>query len=149
MPLEKFCHKSLLKPKYLICPGYVISKNDGQRHYIGATKLLRLYGIDQLNTLEYEIYDPETWWPESEYKRAEERNSGMIKLLPQPDGKYELPKAINWKTGKPPANGRYMVQDYSIHCDCCWIDATWKKDHFRRSVNGCWQLVVVTRWAII
>lgn len=31
--------------KYLICPGYVISKNDGDRHYISAHQLMRLYKV--------------------------------------------------------------------------------------------------------
>jgi len=56
---------------------------------------------------------------------------------------------INWQTGTPPANGRYRVQDYSVRCGCCWIDATWKKDHFRIIKDGAWQLIVATRWAAI
>lgn len=30
---------------YIICPGWITSKNDGQRHYIGAMQLMRLYGM--------------------------------------------------------------------------------------------------------
>ncbi len=30
----------------VIHPGYVISKNDGQRHYVGYHALIRLYKLD-------------------------------------------------------------------------------------------------------
>jgi len=32
--------------RYVLHPGYVTSRNDGQRHYIGITQLARLYGLD-------------------------------------------------------------------------------------------------------
>jgi hypothetical protein len=31
--------------KFLICPGWVTSKNDGDRHYITAHQLMRLYMV--------------------------------------------------------------------------------------------------------
>ncbi len=31
--------------KYLLCPGYVRSKTDGDAHYITAHKLAELYGV--------------------------------------------------------------------------------------------------------
>lgn len=34
-----------MKPKYLLCPGYVVSRNDGQKHYIGAKLLAQLYRV--------------------------------------------------------------------------------------------------------
>ena len=33
------------RPRTILCPGFVISKNDGDRHYIGAGKLARLYCV--------------------------------------------------------------------------------------------------------
>jgi len=35
--------------RYILHPGYVESKNDGQRHFIGAAELSRLYGVDMRN----------------------------------------------------------------------------------------------------
>lgn len=35
-----------MKPKYLLCPGEIRSKNDGDLHYISARRLIELYGVD-------------------------------------------------------------------------------------------------------
>lgn len=75
--------------KYVIHPGRVQSKTDGQRHYIGPMELMKLYGVSQD---ECEIYDPANWWPESYYRMAEERHAGLIHLYPAHDGDYSLPK---------------------------------------------------------
>lgn len=32
--------------KYIIAPGWVVSKYDGERHYIGASRLVALYNVD-------------------------------------------------------------------------------------------------------
>lgn len=32
--------------RYVLHPGYVTSKNDGQEHFIGGPRLARLYGVD-------------------------------------------------------------------------------------------------------
>ena len=76
-----------MKKKYVICPGEVTSKIDGQRHYIGPMRLIQLYGVDQK---ECEIYEPASWWPESYYRMAEERQVGLLRLGPRCDGNYEL-----------------------------------------------------------
>jgi hypothetical protein len=34
-----------LRFKYVICPGYVRSMNDLDHHFIGAGRLMRLYGV--------------------------------------------------------------------------------------------------------
>lgn len=31
--------------RYLLCPGPVISKSDGQEHHVGASQLAALYGV--------------------------------------------------------------------------------------------------------
>ena len=77
-----------MKPKYVVCPGKVTSKNDGQEHYIGPMQLMRLYGVD---SRECEIYEPAPWWPQSYYQEAEKRQQGMIRLYPRYDGDYSLP----------------------------------------------------------
>ncbi len=32
--------------RYVLHPGYVTSRNDGQRHYVGIAQLAKLYGLD-------------------------------------------------------------------------------------------------------
>ena len=34
------------KTKYAICPGYIRSKTDGDRHYIGYNRLIELYQLN-------------------------------------------------------------------------------------------------------
>lgn len=77
-----------MKPKFVLCPGMVTSKTDGDMHYIGAMQLARLYGV---NACECEIYEPAPWWPPSYYQMAEERHKGLIRLDPRYDGNYSLP----------------------------------------------------------
>lgn len=36
-----------LQPKYIIVPGFIRSKNDGDIHYITTNKLIALYGLDR------------------------------------------------------------------------------------------------------
>lgn len=43
-----------MKPKYVICPGYVTSQTDGQSHYIGAKQLMQLYKVDPRDCHVYE-----------------------------------------------------------------------------------------------
>ncbi|WOH61939.1 hypothetical protein [Bradyrhizobium sp. BWC-3-1] len=76
------------QPKYVVHPGVVVSKTDGQYHYIGAMELMRLYGI---RPDECEIYEPEPWWPQSYYRMAQEQHDGLIHLYPRYDGDYTLP----------------------------------------------------------
>ena len=80
-----------MKQKYVVCPGKVTSKNDGQKHYIGPVQLMRLYGVD---SRECEIYEPAPWWPQSYYQEAERRQKGMIRLYPRYDGDYSLPSNV-------------------------------------------------------
>jgi len=35
----------MVKKKYRVLPGYIKSKNDGDRHYISAGRLMLLYGV--------------------------------------------------------------------------------------------------------
>ncbi len=74
--------------KYVVCPGEVTSKTDGQRHYIGPMQLMKLYGVDPR---ECEIYEPAPWWPRAIYRMAEEAQQGLIRLAPRYDGNYTLP----------------------------------------------------------
>ena len=74
--------------RYVLCPGMVTSRTDGQRHHVGAYQLAKLYGVAPNDCL---IYEPEPWWPRSYHERAEERHRGLIRLMPREDGDYSLP----------------------------------------------------------
>lgn len=59
-----------------------------------------------------------------------------------------MAEKIEWRNGRPPSPGRYRVQDYSVTCNCCWIDAIYSSGFFRRPMPGLgWQKIIVTRWA--
>jgi hypothetical protein len=68
--------------RYLLCPGYVTSKNDGQRHFINAYELTRLYGVDPRECVAVPHNRP-GWLPPE----------GLIPLSPRYDGNYRLPEA--------------------------------------------------------
>jgi len=65
--------------KYVLFPGYVRSRNDGDRHYIDAPKLAQLYGVRL-----------------GECVIANERGHsallGLIELHPRSDGLYTSPE---------------------------------------------------------
>ena len=63
--------------KYLICPGYVLSQNDGQTHYINSVTLVRCY---RLRRGEYVV--------KGEHKGYDVSN--LIHLHPKYDGNYSL-----------------------------------------------------------
>ena len=70
------------KYEYIIVGGRVISKNDGDEHYISAHKLAQLYGVDPTKCLLIEEGDP-VW--------KERLLPGAIRILrPRYDGDYSL-----------------------------------------------------------
>lgn len=77
--------------KYLLCPGYVTSRTDGDRHYITADQLARLYRV---NPSDCEVrQDAEPWESPSLAAVRKQRHAGLIKLGPRYDGDYRLPTA--------------------------------------------------------
>ncbi len=65
--------------KYAVCPGYVRSKNDGQRHHISFGRLCELYGVA-----------PRECFDMSDHPAI--AAAGLIVLEPRHDGKYRLPQ---------------------------------------------------------
>jgi hypothetical protein len=74
-----------MSAKYLLCPGYVISKTDGQRHFVGEQELARLYGVPMTQC---EV-QPERYFSRFGWRPPE----GAIRLEPRYDGRYSLPEA--------------------------------------------------------
>lgn len=42
-----------MKKKYVVTPGYVISKTDGDKHYISYNRLIALYNVDPKECVVY------------------------------------------------------------------------------------------------
>lgn len=80
---------------HLIMPGSIISKNDGDRHYITATQLAKLYGVN-LNDWNAYIFDRAKGkevgiTSVSEWVLSHGLSNRPIKLLaPRFDGHYDL-----------------------------------------------------------
>jgi hypothetical protein len=77
--------------KYLVFGGTVTSKNDGAEHFIGADRLMKLYGV-KLNECAICIPNgtPEATKREQDYLIRCHPNA--IILRPQYDGNYTLPR---------------------------------------------------------
>lgn len=69
--------------KYLICPGWVVSENDGQRHFINSNQLIRLYGVK-----------PEECSIAASKSREIGFSKDLIRLRPRYDGNYKLTEKI-------------------------------------------------------
>jgi len=73
-------------PKYVLNPGYVYSRHDGQRHYIGAQQLAFCYGVRMAECITRPVPQPglpDRW----------EKLDGQIDLFPRFDGNYSLPNS--------------------------------------------------------
>lgn len=63
---------------YVLHPGYVNSKNDGDRHYVGVMRLVSLYGLWRHD------------WIESQPGlRLDEEARKVVHLYPRNDGNYQ------------------------------------------------------------
>ena len=77
----------MIKKKYLVLPGYIYSKYDGEEHYITASTLIKLYNV---NPNECVIHDSSR---SSDLFGFREFNyKGLIKLTPRYHGDYFLKK---------------------------------------------------------
>lgn len=83
-----------MKIKYVLCPGYVTSKNDGQRHYVGYHELTNLYGVELRECV---VFEPGDGWSQMRLARAiselAQDHPNAVWLRPRRDGKYTLPEA--------------------------------------------------------
>lgn len=74
--------------RYALHPDFVISKNDGQAHYIGHDQLAWCYRLDPDQYIVIDDRrDRHTY--AKQMRRAEEL--GLIHLYPRFDGNYTLP----------------------------------------------------------
>jgi hypothetical protein len=73
--------------RYCVCPGYVRSQTDGDRHYIGADMLMRLYRVAPADCLVLHVDRCRA----SELAAVVRAHPDMIYLQPRYRGDYNLP----------------------------------------------------------
>lgn len=73
----------IAEPKYLLCPGYVISQTDGELHFVGERQLAELYGVPMSQC----VVRPERAFGRFGWRPP----AGAIELRPRYDGNYTLP----------------------------------------------------------
>ena len=80
--------------RYLLQPGAVLSKVDGQVHFIGAPQLAQLYKVDPRECTV--IRPPEGDQPREGYVALmnQARRDGLLVLTPRYDGDYDITKAL-------------------------------------------------------
>lgn len=68
---------------YVLCPGYVISKTDGQRHFVDERQLAALYGVRlrECEVMPERMFARFGWRPPAD----------AVYLCPRYDGDYKLP----------------------------------------------------------
>lgn len=78
--------------RYLLCPGLVQSRSDGDRHHVGASQLAMLHGVRMADCL---VMPPQT--PANHRTRMalldRVRAGELIALAPSFNGKYRLQEA--------------------------------------------------------
>lgn len=67
--------------KYLICPGYVYSANDGEHHFLSFRKLCTLYQVNPNFCLDY---------TKANHRHGQDLTK-LIWLTPKYNGDYTLP----------------------------------------------------------
>jgi hypothetical protein len=75
-------------PRYVLCPGYVISRTDGQRHFVGVSQLRQLYGVPRHECVTYPQGDGDQ---ADILRRIWRAPPGSVELRPRYDGDYTLP----------------------------------------------------------
>lgn len=79
-----FLQKVNMQPTYIVCGGMVTSKNDGDRHYISAIRLITLYRLPA--SANYIVAKDER-----DLHNLQLRYPQAFVLRPDPTGGYNLP----------------------------------------------------------
>ena len=73
-----------MKIKYIVYPGRLCSKNDGDTHFISYSQLVALYKVDQRECIDFNTLC------ESEVRILKESDEEYAHLHPMYHGNYEL-----------------------------------------------------------
>ena len=71
--------------KYLVIAGEIISKSDGQRHYIHCDQLIKLYGVHRDECVF--VHGPNDW------RGLGKKWLNLLRLTPRHDGNYTIDAA--------------------------------------------------------
>lgn len=74
------------RPKYAVMGGEIISKHDGDTHFVNAEELMRLYRIDLKQCVTQNASHPNTMFTDWA------KSTGHVILRPDPEGVYKLPE---------------------------------------------------------
>lgn len=80
--------------KYLLVPGLVRSKTDGNSHFVQASRLAQLYGVQMGECYVLPKAHPNNTITRRNLLERAQRGE-LIALVPRDDGKYELPKGAD------------------------------------------------------
>lgn len=67
--------------KYLVLPGHITSRTDGDRNFISGAQLIKLYNVDSQECII--VNGPDDW-----IKLVDLDQSKLIRLYPRNDGDY-------------------------------------------------------------
>lgn len=98
--------KSIADPRYILCPGDVISDTDGDIHFISAVRLVKLYRLPREATV---VYVSRTGHYPIGFVPDPERD---VVLRPDPTGRYTLPEPK-----KPPTLREFRTRRVTIRRD--------------------------------
>ena len=70
--------------RYAVHPGFIISKHDRQRHYIGFRDLVRHFKVSSADCIVWDESDPRT--------THGRQWTDYVHLFPDYHGRYEVPK---------------------------------------------------------
>lgn len=80
--------------RYLLCPGMVTSRTDGQRHHVGASKIAMLYGVSMAESLVLPgLSDRMDRMMERRSLLDRASRGELVALVPRADGDYRLQEA--------------------------------------------------------
>ena len=78
-------NRSTQDRRFVLHPGDVISRTDGQRHYVGVHQLSKLYGVPMASCVIYPgPDDPRRLYWRDPAGAGEPGMAGQIKALPEP-----------------------------------------------------------------
>ncbi len=80
--------------KYVLVPGHVRSRHDGDLHWIGVPTLAQLYGVKLRECVVYPDHDRAAL-----QRQFDARHADLVWLYPQVSGDYTLPTAPGPRAG--------------------------------------------------
>uniref|UniRef100_A0A6M3LH95 Uncharacterized protein n=1 Tax=viral metagenome TaxID=1070528 RepID=A0A6M3LH95_9ZZZZ len=88
------CQNGDKMKKYIVYPGFVTSRNDGDRHYVSASQLIHLHKVQNSECIIVR--------GRRDYYKLHGINRELINLIPRSDGNYKsYNKRIQTDADKP------------------------------------------------